>query len=40
MQKKTVENVSYAILDKGLKGHQKKKVQVSLKKLDIKISNL
>ena len=35
MAEKTVDGVDGALLDKGMKGHQRKKVEVALKKLDI-----
>jgi hypothetical protein len=35
MVEKTVDGVDGALLDKGMKGHQRKKVEVALKKLDI-----
>jgi D-aminoacyl-tRNA deacylase len=37
MRKKTLDGVDFASLDPGLKGYQKKKVEVALKKLGIKI---
>lgn len=37
MRDKTLDGVDYAVLDRGLKGHQRKKVEVSLKKLEIDI---
>jgi D-tyrosyl-tRNA(Tyr) deacylase len=35
MRDKTLDGVAHAVLDRGLKGHQKKKVEVALKKLEI-----
>jgi D-tyrosyl-tRNA(Tyr) deacylase len=35
MVEKTKEGVERAIFDKGLKGHQRKKVEVALKKLGL-----
>jgi D-aminoacyl-tRNA deacylase len=37
MRAKTLDGVDHAVLDKGLKGHQRKKVEVALKKLGIEI---
>jgi D-aminoacyl-tRNA deacylase len=37
MRKKTLDGVDFASLDPGLKGHQRKKVEVALKKLGIEI---
>jgi D-aminoacyl-tRNA deacylase len=37
MRDKTLDGVDHAVLDKGLKGHQRKKVEVALKKLEIEI---
>ena len=37
MRDKTLDGVDYAVLDRGLKGHQRKKVEVALKKLEIDI---
>lgn len=36
MVEKTGDNIDMAVLDKGIKGHQRKKVEVALKKLCIK----
>ena len=37
MVDKTLDDVEGAVLDKGLKGHQKKKVEVALRKQDVRI---
>ncbi|MDP6047999.1 MAG: D-aminoacyl-tRNA deacylase [Candidatus Bathyarchaeota archaeon] len=37
MQDKTLDGVNHAVLDKGLKSHQKKKIQVALSKLKIEV---
>ncbi|GAG34244.1 unnamed protein product, partial [marine sediment metagenome] len=37
MAEKTLDGVEGAVLDRGLKGHQKKKVEVALRKQDISI---
>jgi hypothetical protein len=37
MRDKTLDGVDHAVLDRGLKGHQRKKVEVALKKLEIEI---
>jgi len=37
MLEKTLDGVEKAVLDSGLKGHQRKKVEVALKKLDVEI---
>ena len=39
MVEKTIDGVEGAILDKGLKGYQKKKIEVSLRKLDVEIKS-
>jgi len=39
MLERTVDGVEKAVLDKGLKGHQRKKVEVALKKLDVPIED-
>ena len=37
MVDKTFDDVQEAVLDKGLKGYQKKKVEVALRNLDVEI---
>ncbi|HUS77380.1 MAG TPA: D-aminoacyl-tRNA deacylase [Patescibacteria group bacterium] len=37
MVERTMDGVDRAVFDKGLKGHQRKKVEVALKKLDVEI---
>ena len=37
MRDKTLDGVSHAVLDRGLKGHPKKKVEVALRKLEIEV---
>ena len=37
MVEKTLDGVEGAVLDRGLKGHQRKKVEVALKKQDVGI---
>ena len=37
MVERTVDGVDKAVLDKGLKGYHRKKVEVALRKLDVEI---
>ena len=39
MVERTVEGVDKAVLDKGMKGYQRKKVQVAMKKQGIEIES-
>jgi len=37
MVEKTLDKVDYAVLDEGIKGYQKKKIEVSIRKIGVKI---